>query len=262
MVAFLKRVRLEQLAPLACVVIALVLWEWSARHGIITALFFPAPTTIVATLGKWMVNGALTPHVAATLSRLGVGGCVGAAVGLGIGLLIGWSSRLRRMVDPLIAAAHPLPKMALLPLVMILFGIGETSKIVLIAVSALFPMVINTAAGVRQTPALYFEVAHNYGAGAFMVFRRVIIPGSLPMILTGLRLAVNLAFTITISTEIVAAQQGLGAIIWLAWETLRTEELYAALTVIALLGVSINGSIKILTTRLLPWQTCSQGERV
>ena len=168
--------------------------------------------------------------------------------------MVCWSLRLRRLLDPVIAAAHPIPKIAVLPLAMIVFGIGETSKIVLVAVAAFFPLAINTAAGIRQIPRLYFEVAHNYGASALMLCRRVIIPGSLPMIMTGLRLAVNIAFTITISVEIITAQKGLGAIIWLAWETLRTEELYAALTVIALLGVSINWSIKRLTIWLLPWQ--------
>lgn len=258
----LKRVRPEKIAPLVCVLLAAVLWEWSARRGIISALFFPAPTTIAATLSKWLANGALTPHLTATFLRLGIGGGCGGVVGLGFGLMMGWSPRLRHMLDPFIAAAHPLPKMAVLPLVMILFGIGETSKIVLIAVSAFFPMVINTVAGVRQIQPLYFDVARDYGASAGMVFRRIIIPGSLPMILTGLRLAANIAFTITISIEIVTAQKGVGAIIWLAWETLRTEELYAALAVIAALGIVINWSIKRLTVWLLPWQGQSHSENV
>jgi len=254
MLNVLKRIRSEQAAPIAFVLIVVILWEWSARRGVISALFFPAPATIVSTLGKWLANGALRPHITATFMRLIVGGAAGSVVGLGIGLFMGWSRRLRRMLDPFIAAAHPLPKMAVLPLVMILFGIGETSKIALIAVSAFFPMVINTTAGVRQIPALYFEVAHNYRASALMIFRRVVIPGSLPMILTGLRLAVNIAFTITISVEIVTAQKGLGALIWLAWETLRTEELYAALVVIAALGIVMNWGVKHLTSWLLPWQ--------
>lgn len=249
-----KGVELERWLSVIIVITALLCWEWLVKQGHISALFFPAPTTIAHTLGVWGINGKLTLHLAATLARLGMGFILGGSVGLVLGLLMGWSQRLCAILDPLIAAAHPIPKIAVLPLVMILFGIGETSKIVLVAIGAFFPMLINTVAGVRQINPLYFEVANNYGANAVKVFWRVVIPGSLPMILTGMRLALNISLLLTIAMELVTAQEGLGAIIWLAWETLRTEELYASLAVTALLGISINVGVKYVTTVLLPWQ--------
>ncbi len=109
-------------------------------------------------------------------------------------------------------------------------------------------------AGVRQIQPLYFDVAANYGADAYKVFTRIVIPGGLPLILTGIRLALNTSLVLTIAVELVSARQGLGALIWLAWETLRTEELYASLTVTAALGISGNLLIKYLTNRLIPWQ--------
>ncbi|MCP4400867.1 MAG: ABC transporter permease [bacterium] len=230
------------------------IWEWQVHAGNISELFFPAPTVILKTLSRWIRGGELTPHLAATLARMFGGFFTGGTLGLLAGLLMGWSERLRRVFDPLFAAIHPIPKISILPLVMILFGIGNTSKIVLVAIATFFPIMINTMAGVRQIQPLYFDVAANYGAGAYKVFTRIVIPGGLPLILTGIRLALNTSLVLTIAVELVSAQQGLGALIWLAWETLRTEELYASLTVTAALGISGNLLIKYLTNRLIPWQ--------
>ena len=125
---------------------------------------------------------------------------------------------------------------------------------VVVAVGVFFPMLINTMAGVRQISLIHFEVAQNYGASLFKVFTRVVVPGSLPLVLTGARLALNIALLLTIAVEMVAAQEGLGEMIWFAWETLRTEELYASLIVIAALGISFNFLLQRLRARLVPWQ--------
>ena len=134
--------------------------------------------------------------------------------GLSIGILMGWSSSARQIMDPLIAALHPVPKISIFPLIMIIFGIGALSKILVIAIAAFFPMVINTMAGVRNISPIYFEVAINYGASPSQVFRQVILPGSSPMILAGIRLALNLSLSITTSVELVMGRNGLGAMIW------------------------------------------------
>ncbi len=246
---------LERWGAMLLVILVLLVWEWQVRVGNISFLFFPAPTIIAWTLIRWFTNGELTSHLLATLSRVFLGFTFGSTTGLFLGLSMGWSRRLRAVLDPLLAAAHPVPKIAVLPLVMILFGIGETSKIVLVAVATFFPMAINTMTGVRQIPPLYFEVARNYHAGWLKVFTRVIIPGSLPLILTGIRLAFNIALLLTIAVELVTAQQGLGALIWLAWETLRTEELYASLAVIAALGIGGNAGLQYVMKYLVPWRT-------
>ncbi len=171
-----------------------------------------------------------------------------------MGLLMGWSGRVRAIAGPVVAATHPLPKLALLPLALIILGIGESSKVVLIALAAFFPMLINSMAGVRQIDELTWEVAHLYRARGWILFRRVIWPGSLPLVLTGLQLAVNAALLVTVSVELLSARTGLGATIWLAWQTLRTEELYAVLVVIGGLGLASNSLLESATRRLLPWK--------
>jgi len=240
--------------PVAIVVAVLVVWQWRVRAGGLSALFFPPPSTIALTLIRLLTSGELAVNAAATMSRVFMGLAFGGLPGLILGLAMGWSRRLRVIVDPFIAAAHPVPKIAILPLVMIIFGIGESSKVVVVAVGVFFPMLINSMAGVRQIHPIYFEVAENYGASLFKVFTRVVMPGSLPLVLTGVRLALNMSLLITIAVELVAAQEGLGEMIWFAWETLRTEELYASLIVIAALGMGFNFLLQRLTARLVPWQ--------
>jgi NitT/TauT family transport system permease protein len=157
-------------------------------------------------------------------------------------------------VDPLIAAAHPVPKVSLLPLVMIIFGMRDISKVIVIGIVCFFPMMINAAAAVREIPPIYFEVAENYGASLRRLLTRVVAPATLPLILNAIRLALNSALTLTLAVELVATRQGLGTLIWLAWETLRTEELYAVITVTAVLGIGINLVLHYVYKTLVPWQ--------
>ena len=243
----------ERWLPALILVFALIVWQCLVHVGILSPLFFPAPTVILRTLGQWLVSNKLYPHLGATLSLVFLGFAFGGLSGLGLGLAMGWSRRLRVMIDPIIAATHPIPKIAILPLLMIIFGIGEVSKFVLVAVVVFFPMLINTVAGVCQINPIYFEVARSYGASPGKIFTRVVIPGSLPMILAGMRLALNVSLLITIAVELVAAQRGLGALIWLAWQTLRIEELYASLTITAILGISFNFLLQRLADRIIPW---------
>jgi len=232
----------------------LLAWEICARSGLLPALSFPAPSFILRSLIRLIRTGTLPSSLGITLLRMAYGLGLGGAAGLILGLLMGWSARLRAVVDPLVAAAHPVPKIALLPLVMLIFGVGEASRVVVIALAAFFPMLISTMAGVRQISPVYYEVAANYGASATQEFTRIVLPGSLPFVLSGLRLALNSALLLTIAVELVNAQDGLGALIWFAWETLRTDELYATLAVTAMLGTGGNYLLQKLTFHVVPWQ--------
>jgi ABC-type nitrate/sulfonate/bicarbonate transport system permease component len=245
--------RLEAWLPAIIIGLGLTLWELLSRTGRLSALFFPAPSTIIASLIQMILNGKMAIHLRATIERLVIGFAIGGTAGLLLGLAMGWSPRLRQIVDPLIAAIHPIPKIAIFPLIMIIFGIGEASKIVAISIAAFFPMLLNCMSGVRQLNPVYFEVTQNYRASRWKTFSRLIVPGSLPLILTGTRLAINMAMVIAIAVELLAAKEGLGVIIWFSWQTLRIEELYASLVVIALLGISINLFLQYLSRRLTPW---------
>ena len=247
------RWRLRSWLPALIVLCTLTVWEWSVHSGRLSALFFPAPSVVVMTIVRLLRSGELVTHTRATLLRVVFGLVLGGVPGLLVGLAMGWWRPLRDALDPLVAAVHPLPKIAVLPLIMIIFGIGESSKVVAIAVGTFFPMLINSMAGVRQLSPIHFEVAENYGANPLQVLTRVVIPGSLPLVLVGARLAVNTALLFTIAVELVSAREGLGEMIWLAWQTLRTEDLYASLAVIGALGIVFNLLLQFLAKRLVPW---------
>ncbi len=234
--------------------VLLLTWELASRLGFFSRLFFPPPSAILAELGRMLASGSLLVDLGYTLFRLLLGFILGGGLGLASGLWLGWSSSGRGFFGPIIAAVHPLPKLALLPLALIIFGLGEQANVVLIALTAFFPMVINTMTGVLQIDDLIWEVSRHYQASGWILLRRVIWPGSLPLALTGAQIALNTALMVTVAVEMVNAQQGLGEVIWLAWQTLRVEELYAALIVIALIGLSVNWISEYLANAWIPWQ--------
>ncbi len=244
---------LERLLPWVLFIFFIGLWEWLANTGRVRVMFFPAPSKISETFAELIKTGELKASLLPTLSRLFVGFSIGGLAGFFIGMLMGWKPILRKMIDPIIAAIHPLPKISIFPLIMVFFGIGETSRIIVIAITAFFPILINTMAGVSQIPKIYFEVAQNYGISPFRVFTRVVLPGSLPNVLAGMRIAGNVALTIAIVIEIVTANEGLGRMIWISWEVFKMARLYAALLVIVFLGFGINYLFDILHRILVPW---------
>lgn len=177
--------------PLIFIVVIAVLllgWELAAYFGLLSAIFFPAPSIIIQTFYRLIANGTLIENTGATLFRITLGSLAGIIPGITLGVVMGWSKRIRSLLDPLIAAIHPIPKIAIFPLVLIIFGIGELSNIVVIAISAFFPSLITTMTGVQHLDPVYFEVAQNYGANRWKMFSRVLFPSSLPSILSGVRL--------------------------------------------------------------------------
>ena len=249
----LKEVLLNRWMAISIVVAVLVVWEFLAREELISELFFPPPTKIGATLVELIRTGELFVRLVPTLRRLFVGFFIGASIGMGLGLSMGWSKTLRKAFDPIIAALHPVPKITMLPLILIIFGIGETSRIFVIALSAFFPMLINSMSGVLEINANLFEVMRNYHANRFQVFRQLILPGSLPFILTGARLSLNRALVISIAMEMIFSNEGLGEMIWFAWQTFRIEELYAGIVTISVVGLGLSALVRALSVYLAPW---------
>jgi ABC-type nitrate/sulfonate/bicarbonate transport system permease component len=240
--------------PVLVVVLGLTAWELSARADLVSSLFYPPPSAIFQALARLFGSGALATALLASASRILSGFSSGGGFGLLLGLCMGWSPGLRLALDPLIAAAHPVPRIAMLPLILLIFGIGETSRLIVIAISAFFPLLINTTAGVRQLEPVYFEVARNFGARPLQVFRYVVLPGSLPAIVTGARLSLVSALRTTLAIELITSDEGLGHMLWFAWETFRTEELYATLVIIAALGLGMNLALERAVRRFMPWR--------
>jgi NitT/TauT family transport system permease protein len=249
----LKEVVFNRWMAVTIVAAAFLVWEILAREELISKLFFPPPTTIGATLAELIRTGELFARLLPTLQRLLIGFLIGGSVGLVMGLSMGWSKTLRKALDPIIAALHPVPKITMLPLILIIFGIGETSRIFVISLAAFFPMLINSMSGVLEINENLFEVMRNYHASRFQVFRQLILPGSLPFVLTGVRLSLNRALVISIAMEMIFSNEGLGEMIWFAWQTFRIEELYAGIFTISIVGMGLSALVRVLTQYLTPW---------
>ncbi|HTX90977.1 MAG TPA: ABC transporter permease [Anaerolineales bacterium] len=243
----------ERLVTTGLVVLFLGVWELLARTGKLSFVIFPAPSKILIYFVISLAKGKFTQATVISLSRMFFGFLIGGGSGMILGLILGWSRRLRRILDPIVAALHPIPKLALLPMMLVLLGIGESSRIAMVSISAFFPMLINTIAGVLQINPTYYEVLENCGANKLDIFRKVILPGSLPLVMTGARLSLKSALTTTIGVEMVFGSTGLGAALWLAWETMRITDLYSTLLIVGIIGICTTLLIEGSRRFLIPW---------
>ena len=234
--------------------IALVLaWEWASATGVLREAFFPRPTTVAVHLGQLAAAGTLWEHAGATLVRIAWAFAGSALLGVGVGLAMGSWRRLREGLDPVFTAVYPIPSVLFLPLVSFLVPAGEVAVVVTSAVTSFFLVALTTTHGVRQIDRLVIEAATHYGARGFRLFASVLLPGALPFVFTGLRLGLGYALIVVIAVEIVSASRGLGAFLWLSWQVLKVEDMYAAFLVIATLGAVLSYGLAALRARLLPW---------
>jgi ABC-type nitrate/sulfonate/bicarbonate transport system permease component len=227
--------------------------EALVRSDAYTGFFLPAPSAVALSLVQMLSNGSLVTELGATMSRILLGLLFGAGIGVTLGLAMGTSRRMRRIIDPIVAAIHPIPRLAFFPLLIVVLGVGEGSKLAAVSLGAFFPMLLNTVAGVRGMNPVHLEIARSYGASRRQMFLHVLLPGSMPLMLTGLRLSANVAFHATIGVEMVGSRNGIGAMLWLSWQTFRIDHLYAILVVIAAIGIGLATVIRWVTQRSAPW---------
>jgi len=232
----------------------LLLWELLVRANVLDFRFFPPPSRIATAAGALVANGELLVHVKASLYRIVLGFAIGAAIGIPVGLALGSFRILRVMFDPILSALYVIPKIAILPLIMLIFGLGEGSKIAIVALATFFVVAINSLAGVRQVEPILIEAGRNFGARGLQMFRHVIFPGALPSIFTGLRLGAGTALLVIIAAEFVAANEGIGFLIWRSWTTLVTENMFVGFVVIAALGTLSTWLLHRVGRLVMPWQ--------
>lgn len=232
----------------------LVAWEALARAGLVPVLFLPSPLGVLAEAWDMLVSGEILVHLAASLRRLLLGFAVGGAAGVAVGIAVGFFSVAEAIGTPLIAATFPIPKIALLPLLILWLGLGEASKIAVIALGVFFPMAINTATGVRQADPLLVRAAVAFGARRWSVIRKVILPSALPMIFAGLRLAAGTALLLLVAAEMIAVESGIGFLVLHAGNLMATTKLMVGILVLSLLGVLSHWGLGRLERLLIPWR--------
>ncbi|MGO1977269.1 ABC transporter permease [Brachybacterium tyrofermentans] len=251
-----RRLRTRDLVlSIAAPIVLLVLWEVCARLLIIDPRFFPAPTTILAALGEMLASGELWEHAGPTLLRLLVGGGLGASAGIVVGLLMGSSRALNAAFGPLFSALYPLPKIAIFPILLMIFGPTELPKIIAVFITTFFVMQIASVSGVWAIDRKLLEAGTAYGATGFARFRFVVLPGAMPFVFSGLKTATGTAVVVVTAVEFTGASTtGLGYLIWNSWQLFIPEKLYVGLLVIGIIGAVLTTLLSRSEKLLLPWR--------
>ncbi|WP_257967963.1 ABC transporter permease [Peribacillus deserti] len=252
-VAFLEQ-KIPRYASVLGITGLLVLWEIICRLNIVPPLFLPAPSAILTDAWDMMITGELFKNLFASLYRVGIGYVIGAVLGISIGLIVGFSKWTDAIVTPIVYSIYPIPKIALLPLIILWFGIGEMPKVTIIALGVFFPVVINTFSGVKNVDPVLIKAAVTFGSNHVNVIRKVILPGSLPMIFAGLKLAAGTSLLLLVSAEMIAAQQGIGAMVLHYGNLMITTKLMVGVLLLSLLGLLFNRGLQWLENKLLPWK--------
>jgi NitT/TauT family transport system permease protein len=244
----------DRIISIASPLVLLLIWQIAAQAGLIDQRFFPAPSKVFASFLSLVADGSLWDNTWATLQRLFWGTLVGGIPALLLGVAIGLSRPLKAMIDPLISATYPVPKSAIFPLLLLICGLGEASKIAMVAIGVFYPVLINTATGVLEINKIYLDVGRNYGANRWQVFSTIALPGAVPHIMSGIKLGLGLGLMLIAIAEMIGSKSGLGYMIWNAWELLSVEQMYVGLLVIAFLGYVISVILTELERKLVPWK--------
>ncbi|ROS75443.1 ABC transporter permease [Cellulomonas sp. PhB143] len=232
----------------------LVLWELAPRLGWVDPVFLPPFTQVAQTFAGLVADGTLATNAGASLVRAGAGFSIALAVGIPLGLVIGWSSRAAQYLSPFFEVFRNTAALALLPVFILILGIGESSKIAIVAFACTFPVLLSTIAGVRSVDGLLVRSARSLGLRGTQLFRKVVLPAAVPTMFTGIRMAATGSILVLIAAEMVGARSGLGYYITAMQFNFQISQMYAGILAIAIVGVAINGGLVLVERRLMRWR--------
>lgn len=242
------------ITSVAVFAVLILLWEVGSRTGVISDLVLPAPSEAFQAFSELVNSGMLLKHLGASLQRLVLGWSLGTLCGVIVGLIIGLFSIARSGLSPLVSAIFPIPKIALLPLFIIWFGIGEGSKVATILFGTFFPTVIATYSGVDGVDRNLIRMGQSFGLSWLSIVRKIIIPGALPAILSGFRISASIGIILLVAAEMIGAEYGVGAYILLAGSLMATDQLIAGVSILSALGLILAWLIGKLENYFLKWR--------
>jgi ABC-type nitrate/sulfonate/bicarbonate transport system permease component len=246
---------MARLTGLAMLVAGLVVWQLASRLE--RPEFVLSPLEIAGHFVEALVSGDLLDHVGASLARSLPGFLLGSLVGVLLGLLAGVARSLDQLLSPVVFLTYPVPKIVFLPIIMLWVGIGDASKIAVIALACFYPCFINAYYGARATSTIMVWASLNMGARPAQVFRKVVLPSALPLVFAGLRVSLALSFILLFSAEMINARSGLGFLIRQAEASLRFDLMYVAIVAVAALGYASDQLLLLLRRRVLAWQAAT-----
>ena len=247
-----------KLAPWFLPILLLVLWQLSVSSGLLSSRILPAPSAVVLAGWGLLSSGELWQHLAISSWRAFVGLVIGGGLGLVLGFISGLSTWGERLLDSSVQMIRNIPHLALIPLVILWFGIDESAKIFLVALGSLFPIYLNTYHGIRNVDPALVEMSRSYGLSGFALFRQVILPGALPSILVGLRFALGFMWLTLIVAETISASAGIGYLAMNAREFLQTDVVVLAIVLYAVLGKLADLAARALERAWLRWHPAYQ----
>ncbi|MEU9314502.1 ABC transporter permease [Streptomyces sp. NPDC048295] len=254
-----RRRALEIALAVAVPLLLVLLWQLAAAQSWIDARVYPAPSTILADGWDRAGAGELWPDVWATLKRVLGGYAIGTVAGYALGLLMGSLSLVRAALEPLLDALYVVPKLALLPVFLNMFGLGEGPQIALVAATVFFFVWISTMAAVLAVPAGHRDAGQVFGASTWQMFRHVLLPASLPAVLVGARIAAGVAVLVIVASEQIAAADGLGHLIFDSRALFRNDVMFVGIVCVAVLGVVFSEVVRIAGRLLTPWAPRDRG---
>ncbi|MFH1590483.1 MAG: ABC transporter permease [archaeon] len=237
----------------AAILLVIGIWESISRGGLVNASLFPPPSQIILAFRELAMSGSLLTHIGASIWRAILGLCVGTAIGILMGLFTGRNTIARAMVAPIIHIIRSFPPVAIIPLVIVWLGIGDTAKVFAISFGVFFPVWVNTHQGSRQIPSQYLHAARLLTKKAWKRWAYVILPGTLPFIIAGVRNGIAIAYIMVFVSELAGASRGVGYIISIAHLAYRIDRMIVGLMILGLLGATSDGLFMFVTRKLFPW---------
>ena len=250
-----RQLGLQWLERSACVLLFFALWEFLPRAGLVNSAFLSPPSAVLAAIVQLAQSGQLGKHVAASLQRSLAGLILAVVAGVALGLLMGVVRRFEAFVDPLLQLFRQVSALALFPVFLLFFGIGEASKIAIIFWAAFWPVLLNTISGVKQVEKLLIHSALSMGASRGFIFFKVILPAAAPSIFTGIRLAGAYSITALVAAEMIGSHAGLGFLTLNSQEIFQIPSMYAGIVLLAILGLALNYGLALLEKRLTRWRS-------
>lgn len=244
----------DRLIRLASLVGFFMIWHIVSLTPFFTPVLLPSPVAVASAFWKMFADGTLMPHVLASLERAAKGFVLAAVIAIPLGIACGWTRRLNAVFEPIVELFRPIPVLAMLPLAILWFGIGEESKLFLITFGAFFPIFVNTLSGVRYVDPLLVQAAESLGATKWQIFRRVVLMAAMPDIVVGLRLGLGFSFLTLVAAEMIASTSGLGYLIVDTQLTFQTDKTLVATLMLGFLGYFMSTLLLTAEKRLLRWK--------
>lgn len=238
----------------AAIIAFLILWEIAPRIGMVDRMYLPPFSEVLSALGKLILSGDLFIHIGSSLRRSMGGLFLAVSIGIPLGIFIGWFKSVEKLLDPLLQVFRNTSTLALFPVFILLFGLGELSKVAIIFWGTLWATLLNTINGVKSVDHLLIKAARSMSASNFFIFRKIVLPAATPSIITGFRLSASTSILILVAAEMLGSNSGLGFLIFYSEQKYDIAEMYSGILTISILGLLINYLIVAFEKRLLIWK--------